>query len=67
MIPVIKSTDADGIIAELEAQGCGWDLGYTGNLRECRIWQWQHVVGRYRQHESEPLAAMLLRAVKAMD
>ena len=63
MTPIIKSTTADGIIVELEAQGYGWDIGHSGSLRECRIWVWPHVVGRYRPSGSEPLAGMLLRAI----
>ena len=67
MTPIIESTTADGIITELEAQGYGWDIGYSGSLRECRIWIWPHVVGRYRPSGSEPLADMLLRAIGGRD
>jgi len=55
---------ADDIIAKLEAVGLGWSLDHTGNLIEARIWNWPTVVGRYRPNKVEPLAQMLLEALK---
>lgn len=58
-----KNATAEQIIAELEADGFGWDLSHTGCFRECRLWRWPHVVGRYRPHGPEPLATMLRGAL----
>jgi hypothetical protein len=57
---------AEQIIAELEADGFGWDISHTGRLRECRIWKWPTVVGRYRPQQAEPLASMLRGALADM-
>lgn len=58
---------AEEIIANLESRGLGWDIGHTGRLRECRIWNWPHVVGRYRPHGPEPLAEQLSKAIADME
>lgn len=58
---------ADSLIAELEARGLGWSLDHTGRLIEARIWDWPHVISRYRPHKTEPLAHMLARAMYEVD
>lgn len=55
---------ADAIIAKLEAIGLGWSLDNCGTLIEARIWRWPEVIGRYRPAKTEPLATMLLEALK---
>ena len=55
---------ADAIIAKLEAAGLGWSLDHCGCLIEARIWRWPDVIGRYRPHTVEPLADMLMAAIK---
>ena len=55
---------ADAIIAKLEAAGLGWSLDHCGCLIEARIWRWPDVIGRYRPTKVEPLAVMLLEALK---
>lgn len=55
---------ADSIIAKLEAAGLGWSLDHCGCLIEARIWRWPDVIGRYRPAKTEPLADMLLEALK---
>lgn len=67
MKPVIKSTTPDGIISELESQGYGWDIGHTGVLRECRIWKWPYVVGRYQSSVARPIAEQLMAAIGTID
>lgn len=54
--------NADEIIQWLEANGYGWDISHTGRLRECRIWLWPDVLGRYRPNETQPLRDMLIGA-----
>lgn len=61
------SDKVDEIITMLESKELGWSLDHTGGLIEARIWQWPHVVGRYRPHTVEPLAVMLQRAVDDME
>ena len=58
---------ADEIIANLESSGLGWDVGHTGSLRECRIWKWPHVIGRYRPYKRVPLSEMLTKAIASID
>lgn len=53
-----QNATAEQIIEELEADNYGWDIGHTGALRECRIWRWPTVFGRYRPNQAEPLADM---------
>ena len=50
-----SSNSVDALIAEVERNGLGWDIGNTGALRECRIWRWPNVVGRYRFEAGESL------------
>lgn len=57
---------AEQIIAELEADGYGWDLSNTSSWPECRIWKWPYVKGRYRPSKTEPLADMLRGALADM-
>jgi hypothetical protein len=57
---------AEQIIAELEADGYGWDISHTGRLRECRVWKWPVVVGRHRPDKAESLADMLRGALADM-
>ena len=63
--PVVPTVD--DLIAELEARGLGWSLDNTGRLIEARVWDWPHVVGRYRPHDIEPLAKMLSEAMRQVD
>ena len=55
---------ADEIIEKLEALGLGWSLDHIGHLIEARVWDWPDVVGRYRPKKVEPLADMLMGAIK---
>lgn len=55
---------ADAIIAKLEAAGLDWSLDHCGCLIEARIWRWPDVIGRYRPAKTEPLADMLMAALK---
>ncbi len=57
----------DDIIANLELRGLGWSLDHTGRLIEARVWDWPHVIGRYRPHTVEPLAKMLATACFELD
>lgn len=61
-IKPVKPT-ADQLIERLERLGYDWDIGYTSRLRECRIWRWPSVVGRYRPGEIKSLADMLMGAM----
>jgi hypothetical protein len=54
----------DELINELEEMGLGWSLDHTGNLIEARVWDWPAVIGRYRPIKVEPIAEMLLAAMK---
>ena len=63
---ITTNATAEQIIEELEADGFGWDIGHTGRLRECRIWRWPTVIGRYRPEKPEPLADMLRGALADM-
>lgn len=54
---------ADDLINKLESRGLGWSLDHTGRIIEARIWDWPHVIGRYRPNEVEPLAYMLSKAM----
>lgn len=60
-------TGADVLIADLEARGLGWSLDHTGNLIEARVWDWPHVIGRYRPATVEPLEKMLCEAMLQLD
>jgi hypothetical protein len=62
-----EASEADAIIADLEAKGLGWDVGNYGRLIEARIWQFPDVLGRYRPATVEPLAAMLRVAIADME
>jgi hypothetical protein len=53
----------DVLIADLESRGLGWSLDNTGRLIEARVWDWPHVIGRYRPHKTEPLAHMIAKAM----
>jgi len=50
------------LINEIESQGFQWDVGFTGALREARVWKWPYVVGRYSPNEREPAFDMLEKA-----
>lgn len=63
----MSEINVDTLIADLESRGLGWDVGYTGMLREVRIWRWPFVVGRYRPSEATPLADMLAKAMYDVD
>jgi hypothetical protein len=56
----------DAIISDLEAKNLGWSLDHNGALIEARVWDWPNVIGRYRPHKIEPLAHMLLTAIKSI-
>jgi hypothetical protein len=62
-----KAATVDDIIADLESRGLGWSLDNTGRLIEARVWDWPHVIGRYRPHTTEPLAKMLAAACYDVD
>ena len=61
------TSEADQLIADLEARGLGWSLDHTGHLIEVRIWDWPNVIGRYRPATVEPLAKMLVEAMVQLD
>ncbi len=58
---------ADSLIADLESRGLGWSLDHAGRLIEARVWDWPHVISRYRPHKTEPLAHMLAQAMYQVD
>jgi hypothetical protein len=58
-----SACSADALISDLESRGIGWSLDHTGRLIEARVWDWPHVIGRYRPHKTEPLAHMLAQAM----
>jgi hypothetical protein len=60
-------SEADAIIADLEMEGLGWDVGNDGSLIEARIWEWPGVFGSYRPASVEPLAVMLRGAIADME
>ncbi len=57
----------DDIIANLELRGLGWSLDHIGTLIEALVWDWPHVIGRYRPATVEPLAKMLATAAVDVD
>ena len=57
----------DALVADLESRGLGWDVGYTHNLREVRVWHWPFVIGRFRPVEPTPLTDMLVKAMGEVD
>lgn len=61
--PTNASETVDTLIAALESRGLGWSLDNTGRLIEARVWDWPHVIGRYRPNTTEPLAKMLAEAM----
>ena len=63
----LYTTSADELIQIIEERGLGWDVGNTGNFTECRIWEWPHVVSRYRPQHTESLAHMLAEAMYQVD
>ena len=63
----LYTTSADELIQIIEEKGLGWDVGNTGNFIECRIWEWPHVVSRYRPHKTESLTHMLAEAMYQVD
>ena len=63
--PKVNAMTADEIIEKLEAKGLGWSLDHTGNMIEASVWDWPEVIGRYRPRKVEPLADMLMGAIKA--
>lgn len=62
-----ESKTVDELIQDLESRGLGWSLDSTSRLIEARVWDWPHVVGRYRPYHVEPLAQMLSRAMALVD
>jgi len=40
-----------------------WDIGFTGNHREARVWKWPRVVGRYNTMEKVPPKSMVFAAM----
>ena len=62
-----KDVTADDIIADLESRGLYWSLDCIPNMIEARIWDWPHVIGRYRPAKTEPLAKMLAAACYEVD
>jgi hypothetical protein len=61
-----NSMEPDQIILRLERVRLGWSIDHTGNLIECRIWAWPHVIGRYRPKKVLPLADMLRGAIASI-
>lgn len=66
--PTIKPAKptADQLIERLESKGYGWDINHTvsNGFRECRIWIWPEVVGRFLPKEMAPLSDMLAGAMQ---
>ena len=52
----------EDLITILEDQRYQWDVGYTGHLREARVWVWPQAAGRYRPVERETAFDMLKKA-----
>lgn len=64
LTPEEPATEADELINWLEERGYGWSLDHTERMIEARIWEWPHVVGRYRPAAVMPLAEMLRNAMR---
>lgn len=59
-----KTRSADDLVAKLESEGLGWDVGRAGPLIEARVWRWPYVIGRYRPKEMKSLYEMLSCAMR---
>ena len=63
----MSTPTVDDIVADLKSRGLGWSLDHTGRLIEALVWDWPHVIGRYRPATVEPLAKMLAAAAFQVD
>lgn len=61
-----KKLTAGQLIERLESKGYGWDINHTisNGFKECRIWIWPEVVGRFTPKAIVPLADMLAGAME---